>query len=229
MEKDISANNVALIRKYDRSMIGESLAKATRHKHLQIILNLSVFKKFIGSDMKSFSIIDGDIRSNEQTNDIRKKIEEKGVKAHIWNKCEIENYLLIPSLMERLINDELKSRKDDGEISNMKDLIFNAAGELQDYVIGQYLEKLQDWVRKSGGKMDPSTAYQNSKESIGKVWNDWEQRVSLAPGKEILKKVNDKINTIYGIYLTPSKLSASMKKDEIHPEIIATLKEISAL
>jgi hypothetical protein len=41
MEKDISANNVELIRKYDRSMIGESLAKATRLKHLQVILNLS--------------------------------------------------------------------------------------------------------------------------------------------------------------------------------------------
>ena len=49
MEKDISPNDVELIKKYDRSMIGESLAKATRLKHLQVILNLS---RFLGKDWK---------------------------------------------------------------------------------------------------------------------------------------------------------------------------------
>ncbi len=43
IEKELSAQNLALITKYDRSMIAESLAKATRHKHLQVILNLTRF------------------------------------------------------------------------------------------------------------------------------------------------------------------------------------------
>lgn len=46
IEKDLSKNNVKLIRKYDQFMARQSLAKATRLKHLQIILNLSrVIKK----------------------------------------------------------------------------------------------------------------------------------------------------------------------------------------
>jgi hypothetical protein len=43
MKKELSSQNVELITKYDRSMIAESLAKATRHKHLQILLNLTRF------------------------------------------------------------------------------------------------------------------------------------------------------------------------------------------
>ena len=43
IEKELSQNNVELIKKYDRLMILESLAKATRHKHLQTLLNLSRF------------------------------------------------------------------------------------------------------------------------------------------------------------------------------------------
>ena len=41
IEKDLSQENIALIKKYDRQMARQSLAKATRLKHLQIILNLS--------------------------------------------------------------------------------------------------------------------------------------------------------------------------------------------
>ncbi|HZS73877.1 MAG TPA: integrase, partial [Candidatus Nitrosotalea sp.] len=49
MEKDLSEENIKLIKKYDHSMIAESLAKATRHKHLQVVLNLS---RFLGKDWK---------------------------------------------------------------------------------------------------------------------------------------------------------------------------------
>jgi len=47
--KELSLENAELIKKYDRSMMTESLAKATRHKHLQVILNLT---RFLGKDWK---------------------------------------------------------------------------------------------------------------------------------------------------------------------------------
>jgi len=51
IEKELSQNNVELIQKYDRLMILEGHAKATRHKHLQTLLNLSRFlaKDWIGA------------------------------------------------------------------------------------------------------------------------------------------------------------------------------------
>ncbi len=41
IEKELSKENISLIKKYDKYMVRQSLAKATRLKHLQIILNLS--------------------------------------------------------------------------------------------------------------------------------------------------------------------------------------------
>ena len=41
IEKELSEENIALIKKYDQHMTRQSLAKATRLKHLQIVLNLS--------------------------------------------------------------------------------------------------------------------------------------------------------------------------------------------
>ncbi len=41
IEKELSKENISLIKSYDRYMVRQSLDKATRLKHLQIILNLS--------------------------------------------------------------------------------------------------------------------------------------------------------------------------------------------
>jgi len=43
IENELSKTNVELIKKYDSLMISEGQAKATRHKHLQTLLNLSRF------------------------------------------------------------------------------------------------------------------------------------------------------------------------------------------
>ena len=50
IEKDLMPENVSLIKIYDNEMVGLSLAKATRLKNLQIILNLS---RLVGKDWKS--------------------------------------------------------------------------------------------------------------------------------------------------------------------------------
>src|SRR3972149_5933788 len=50
IEREVSKNNVKLIKDYDNYMARHSLAKATRLKHLQIILNLS---RFIKKDWQS--------------------------------------------------------------------------------------------------------------------------------------------------------------------------------
>ena len=41
IEKELADEDVTLIRRYDESMITQILTKPTRHKHLQVILNLS--------------------------------------------------------------------------------------------------------------------------------------------------------------------------------------------
>ncbi|MDE1764933.1 MAG: tyrosine-type recombinase/integrase [Thaumarchaeota archaeon] len=45
IEKELSPYNIELIKKYDSELVKQSLAKATRLKHLQILLNLSRFIK----------------------------------------------------------------------------------------------------------------------------------------------------------------------------------------
>ena len=52
IERELSPYNVQLIRKYDSELVKQSLAKATRLKHLQIMLNLT---RFIKKDWKDIT------------------------------------------------------------------------------------------------------------------------------------------------------------------------------
>jgi len=58
IEKELSPYNVQIIRKYDSELVKQSLAKATRLKHLQIMLNLT---RFIKKDWEDVTKDDIDI------------------------------------------------------------------------------------------------------------------------------------------------------------------------
>ncbi len=57
IERELSPENVKLIKSYDRELVNNSLAKATRLKHLQMILNLS---RMIKKDWKDVTKTDID-------------------------------------------------------------------------------------------------------------------------------------------------------------------------
>jgi AAA15 family ATPase/GTPase len=191
--------------------------------------DLTIFRKFIGDDLKAYSILDRDMKNEELVEDILKKSEEKHVKTHVWERSEIENYLLVPQLIERIINNKLQQKGDQRQITNVKNLLFDCADEVKNYVCDQYAEKLQHWVRNQGGHMDLSTANTQGREFVEKNWNDWDKRISIAPGKEVIKKLNEKINTQYGVFITPIELSSQIMKDEIPPEISHVLDEIAKM
>ncbi len=191
--------------------------------------DLTVFRNFIGSDLKAYSILDRDVKNDDLISDILSKSAAKDVKTHIWNKCEIENYLLVPELMERVINKKLETKGDTRRINNIKDLLFECADELKDYVFDQYSEKLQHWERNRGNQMDTSTANKQARSFIDARWNNWEKRISTAPAKEIISKLNNKIQSEYGIFVTPIELSAQINREEIDSEIVHVMDEIASM
>ena len=55
INKELSQKNIELLRQYHNVMINESLAKATQHKHLQTLLNLS---RFLGKNWDDANRVD---------------------------------------------------------------------------------------------------------------------------------------------------------------------------
>ncbi|MBI5860293.1 MAG: AAA family ATPase, partial [Nitrosarchaeum sp.] len=99
------------------------------------IHDLTVFKKFISDDIKGYSILDRDFKNSELITKIETESIKKGLKTHVWKQHEIENYLLVPSLIERISNNILQQKDDQRKVENIKEMIFECADELKDNVI----------------------------------------------------------------------------------------------
>ncbi len=193
------------------------------------IRDLTVFKKFIAEDIKGYSILDKDYKNPEQITKIEDNSVQYGLKTHVWKKHEIENYLLVPSLIERVANKILKQKEDARTIDNAKEMIFDCADELRDSAIGQYAEKLQIYKRRKGENMQTSEALAEATEFIKSQWNEFENRISFVPGKEVFSKLNKKLTDSYGISLSVMSLSTNITSEEIDPEIVEVFKEIEKI
>ena len=77
--------------------------------------------------------------------------------------------------------------------------------------------------------METSSANEKARAFMSTRWQDWDSRISLAPGKGILSKLNRVIQDKYGVTLTALELSSQVAGPEIDPEVNSVLDEISNL
>ncbi|KER06252.1 hypothetical protein AAA799E16_00999 [Marine Group I thaumarchaeote SCGC AAA799-E16] len=179
--------------------------------------------------LRGYSILDHDYRNDEQIKSIIENSKNKGIQTHVWKKSEIENYLLIPSLVHRLVNDQLNSSGKSVSLDEIKSILFDSAGELKQDVIAQYAEKLEHWARKNSQQMDTSTAVKTALGKIDSIWDDFDKRLSITPGKDILKKFNQNIFSKYGVSIGIMALSSHVQEDELDDEIKQVFAELSRL
>jgi hypothetical protein len=104
--------------------------------------------------------------------------------------------------------------------------MFETADELKDKIIGLYLEKLQNFKRRNGEKMEASEAFTETTKFVNSIWGDFDGRLSLVPGKELFSKLNQKLTDKYGFSLSIMSLSTNMLLEEIDSEIKQVFKEI---
>ena len=192
------------------------------------VRDLTVFKKFIATDIKGYSILDRDFKNSELVSKIEENSTANGLKTHIWKRHEIENYLLVPSLIERVSNLLLKQKGDQRNVENVKEIIFECANELKDKVIALYAEKLQAYKRREEN-MHTSEAVTAATVFINSKWSNFDDRLSLVPGKEVFSKLNQKLTSAYGISISIMSLSTNIMKEEIDPEIQTVFKEIEEI
>ena len=130
IEKELSKENITLIIKYDKHMARQSLAKATRLKHLQIILNLSRMTKKDWTDLVKddidnlvFKIVqtygDSDGKETNTTYDHKKilniffrwiKLGSRNFKE-VGNPPEIKDVKMRP-VKNTLIREDLLTKED---------------------------------------------------------------------------------------------------------------------
>lgn len=176
------------------------------------------------------AIFDRDFWCNEEIESILDKLNHKLSLSHVHSRKEMENYLLLPTALQRAADSALAeeakrhSREIEYEI-DIKKILIELTDRHKEYCQSQYIAKRIDYLTKTSS-LDSSTIAAETIRIFESKWKKIENRLKIVNGKDILSDLRSILQSEYGINLTDYKIIDSYKKDEIPEDLKALLYEL---
>ena len=188
-----------------------------------------VFENILGENIQAYVILDRDYRTETVVEHVRNRLQQAGVRCHVWERKELENYLLVPELItDRLLRD-IDSRRGSIPRTEMLSFVVKAldeiAEDLRDETHSKLLAEYQEGQRQSG--KDRSTVNLEFNRTFTESWRCVDWRLSRIPGKRGLARLNQRLQNQYQVSLSTARLASSFAAKHSPPELNAVLRELS--
>lgn len=229
-----------LIRRFARVMGFEEIAAGTAFTTLesggfsgwQKVRGLAAsFQEALGFDLKIAAIFDRDYWCDEEVASVEAELSKHISYWHIHTCKEIENYLLVPAVIERALMSAIRER--DARSGNTTDIsittreIFRSVTDpMQGAVRAQFIAKRQEFFRST--KKNLATLAEEASELFDEKWNDLDLRFKVVPGKQTLAAIRNVISDEYGVSLTDHRLISSFQRSEYPSEMKSLLDKLEA-
>ncbi|MDP6428938.1 MAG: AAA family ATPase [Rhodospirillales bacterium] len=174
-----------------------------------------LLKNEMGEDLFTYCILDRDHRTREE---IRKRYgdaKKRNVILHIWRRKEIENYLLAPSAITRVINLAIAKKKRKAKDIVVEEEIFEIIDKLKDSITDSVAEHIIQYNRK----LSLRTANKEARDIVKKAWKSSERRLNIAGGKEVLARLSNWSQEKYGASLSAIRIARQIREEELPHEV----------
>jgi hypothetical protein len=172
-------------------------------------------RELLGEAVRIFLILDRDYRTPETVNALLDRLRETGIDAHVWERKELENYLIIPSVLARLSGVKQES---------VASLLDEACEAQRITVMARFLEERRSVERSA--ERHAVTITEQYVPIFDRAWRDPQTRLSISNPKELLHYLNNKLPKIGGRAVSFPALSSRAKSDEIPQEMRLLLLDI---
>lgn len=187
------------------------------------------FARDSNKDFKSFCILDRDNRYDSEIEDQISLADKSNLRLFVWAHKEIENYLLVPSAIQRVLVSKITDRKSYSNI-DIPDI-----AELLDTLCESYRDELMKYYQTGWHDASPENrklgighAYDYAKELIDRSWTTLESKLKIVHGKRILSDVNTHLTAMNLPVVSSLDIARCLKKNEIASEVQDVLTEILA-
>ena len=176
-----------------------------------------IFKEDSEGTFKTFCLLDKHYNEN-----FNRKITEEakayGVLIHFLERIEIENYLIVPRIFASMINEseDMVKRK-------IVELSLSLKGETFDRILQS---KILEY-RKMMDHKDISQISKETREYVNANWNNFDNIVKIASGKELKGKIYDWLKNEFNIHCSDKKIIEMMIIDDIPYDLVEKKKKIA--
>lgn len=176
-----------------------------------------------GDKIRCFAMLDRDYFPDTELADRYGEARSWGVQLRIWTRKEIENYLLVPDAVSRLIYGEGGTQVTPPTPGDVADEI--------DRIVEAFREPIQDAVAsmchardKKGGITKANRA---ARDFVKARWRTQEDRWGTASGKAVIAGLSAWSQANYGVAFGPEQLARTLHADEIDTEVVEVVSAIA--
>ena len=178
----------------------------------------------LGGQIVAAAILDRDYRSQNECDAITVICKTFCDVVHIHACKEIENFLIVPSAVDRAIASRIADRTKRTGKSPEGVLAASAffaayADSKKTYVTSQYLAARRSFEKTNASGRNEATFNEEILAEFESRWKNLGSRFQMIPGKDALSALNTELQSKCGITITPTAIIDLMTADEIPVEV----------
>ena len=173
-------------------------------------------------DLKLYFLYDRDYHLCSDIELRIKEAKENNIRIHIWERKEIENYLILATAITRFICRRDKSLTYETVCSEVQDMIVDECEMQKEFVYGKILDEKMH--RKKG--VEASTILSEVRAELNEFLIEYENILKIVPGKTIISKLSNRCKEKYDVSFNAQQIASKLLKSEIDEEIAFFLAQI---
>jgi energy-coupling factor transporter ATP-binding protein EcfA2 len=175
-----------------------------------------------GETIRVYCVLDRDYHCPMDVERRMREAEDRGVRLHVWSRKEIENYLLVPSLIARVITG-IKTQKGAGPSeAEVAESLSRFAEGMRDETLDALATELHAADRAGG----VPRANRLARDRVEGAWQTLEGKLSVVSGKQLLSALSSWSQATYGTSLSVGRLAAMMLANEVLAEVRGVVSAI---
>ena len=223
----VEGEDLKILNKFNECMYNEQLNIPTIsyggfNNIPQIYGTSKLFYEETNYQIKCFAIADKDYRDSLIISKYQEEANNNFLNLHIWERKEIENYLIIPEVLWKFIPDKFKISYE-GFLSILESLLEQQRDDVFDCYSTQYRV---DSKAIANEQWDNTTCNQHARKYLEEHWTTLENKISLVGGKSFLSCLSAFFKEKYNVQISISSVFEKMERKFIPEEIKDLLESL---
>jgi hypothetical protein len=172
-----------------------------------------------GEEIRAYCLLDSDYHTPAEIEARRGDAKAKNVRLHVWQRKEIENYLVAPAAIRRIISQSCPAPPTIGEISAK---LVEIAESKKSEVYDNFAESFYIEDKAKGLK----AANQRARSYLDPIWDGEVGRLQRVSGKALLSALSDWSKSLYGASFGVATILANLRREDLAEEVIAVLTSV---
>lgn len=188
------------------------------------------FERTLGVALRVGALYDRDYWCDEEIECIKAELGRHLVFSHIHRRKEMENYLLVPSVLERALEKAIleRNRRTGSDTPISATAIYEALEQvtsaLKSETQAKYIAKRLSHFSRTG--KDATSITIDAITIFDQKWSNIERRMEIVPGKMVLGALRAAIAGAYGVTLTDHRIVSEFHPDEIPEDLLDLLQRL---